>query len=187
MAKNKLFADKATKCFTSLSPPQKLPGGISIINPYESNQVKSVIREFFTKFYNDNNERLFVIGINPGRFGGGLTGISFTDPVTLREKCGIENNLSTRKELSSMFIYRVIDVYGGVETFFSNVFLTALFPLAIIKDGKNYNYYDEKDLFLSLKQEIINSISTQIDFGARIDKAIVLGKKNAKFFLYFLD
>lgn len=118
MAKTKSFADKAIKYFTSLSPAEKLPAGISIINPYKTIPVKTIVKQFFKKFYSDKRERLFVIGINPGRFGGGLTGISFTDPVALREKCRIENDLGTRKELSSIFIYKVIESISNTEKFF---------------------------------------------------------------------
>lgn len=183
MASNKTFGGRAITYFMSLNQPTKLPRGIKIINPYQSQKVKSVVKEFYSKYYNDNNERLFVIGINPGRFGGGLTGISFTDPVALKDRCGIKNNFSTRMELSSIFVYKVIDRFGGVDNFFSKVFLTALYPLAIIKNGKNYNYYDDKKLYQSLKQEIIKSVSSQIDFGAERKIAIILGKKNAEYFL----
>jgi hypothetical protein len=183
MVRNQTFGEKAATYFISLYGPLKLAGGIETINPYRSQEVKSVVREFFCKFYNDNNERLFVIGINPGRFGGGLTGISFTDPVALRERCKIENDLGTRKELSSIFIYRIIEEFGGVEKFFSKAFLTALYPLAIIKNGKNYNYYDGKSLLKLLKEEIVKSFSKQIGLGARRDKAVILGKKNAEFFM----
>ena len=125
-----------------------------------------------------------MIGINPGRFGGGLTGIAFTDPVALRENCGIENNLGNRKELSSKFIYTVAEIFGGADMFFSRVFLTALYPFAIIKDGKNYNYYDEKSLANTLKDEIVKTVKSQIEFGARKDFAILLGKKNAEHFFH---
>ncbi len=183
MASNNTFGERVITYFNSLNKSQKLPGGVKIINPYNSQKVKSIVREFFCKFYNDNNERLFVIGINPGRFGGGLTGISFTDPVALRERCKIENDLGTRKELSSIFVYRIIERFGGVEKFFSKAFLTALYPLAIIKDGKNYNYYDGKSLFILLREEIIKSFSKQIRLGSRRDKAVILGKKNADYFM----
>jgi len=183
MASNNTFGERVIKYFNSLNKSRKLPGGVKIINPYNSQKVKSIVREFFCKFYNDNNDRLFVIGINPGRFGGGLTGISFTDPVALRERCKIENDLGTRKELSSKFVYRIIERFGGVEKFFSKAFLTALYPLAIIKDGKNYNYYDGKSLSILLREEIIKSFSKQIGLGSRRDKAVILGKRNAEFFM----
>lgn len=176
------FASKAIKCFSNLNPQKKRIGGVEIINPWAKAEVKDVINRYFNKFYNDNDKRIFALGINPGRFGGGLTGISFTDPVALRESCGIENDLGDRKELSSKFIYKVVEEFGGAQKFFSRVFLTALYPFAIIKDGKNYNYYDEKSLAEKLKPEIIRTIKSQIAFGARRDVAILLGKKNAEYF-----
>jgi len=176
------FADKAIRYFNELNAPNIKLGVVELMNPYGSIQVKSVVKKFYNKFYNDYGSRIFIFGINPGRFGGGLTGISFTDPVALREKCCIENTLGERKELSSKFIYSLVEEFGGPKKFFSKVFLTALYPFAIIKDGKNYNYYDEKPLAEKLKSEIVKTIKTQIEFGARRDVAILLGKKNAKCF-----
>jgi hypothetical protein len=176
------FAKKAIKYFSSPNPQKKKLQGVEIMNPYASPGVKEVVEEFYNKFYNDDKKRLYVFGINPGRFGGGLTGISFTDPVALRESCGIENNLGERKELSSKFVYTVVEVFGGTKKFFSKVYLTALYPFAITKDGKNYNYYDDKFLAEKLKAEIVNTIKSQLEFGARRDVAILLGKKNADYF-----
>lgn len=176
------FAEKAIKYFTGLKTPELNFNQAKLLNPYSSKEVKEVVRKFFRKFYDDNKERIFIIGINPGRFGGGLTGISFTDPVALREQCGIENNLGNQKELSSKFIYSVANRFGGVEKFFSKVFLTALYPFALLKKGKNYNYYDDKVLAEYLKSEIVKNIKSQIKFGANRDLAILLGKKNAAYF-----
>ena len=119
------FAEKTIKYFTDLKPKKFKFGDVELINPYANAEVKNVVKLFYKKFYNDNHKRIFALGINPGRFGGGLTGISFTDPVALRENCGIENDLGDRKELSSKFIYTVIENFGGAQKFFSNVFLTA--------------------------------------------------------------
>ena len=176
------FSSKAIKYFSSLDPQRKRFNNVELINPYSSEGVRNVVIKFYNKFYNDDNQRIFVFGINPGRFGGGLTGISFTDPVALRESCNIDNRFGKRKELSSKFIYAVADEFGGTRKFFSKVFLTALYPFAIIKDGKNYNYYDDKSLAEKLKPKIIETIKSQIEFGARRDVAILLGKKNAKYF-----
>lgn len=176
------FSTKATKYFCNLKISNLNVSGVDLINTYESSNVRELIKTFFSRFYNDNQERLFVIGINPGRFGGGLTGIAFTDPVALREHCGIENELNNRKELSSKFIYLVVEKIGGVDSFFSKVFLTALYPFAIIKDGKNYNYYDDKSLATMLMPDIVRNIQKQIRFGSRRDSVILLGKKNADFF-----
>jgi hypothetical protein len=176
------FSTKAANYFLNLKTPNKILKGINVINPYESGEVRKIVNEFFTKFYSDNKERLFMIGINPGRFGGGLTGISFTDPVALREYCGIQNNLGSKTELSSKFIYEMIAALGGAEKFFSKVFMTALFPLALTQNGNNFNYYDDKELFNSLKPEIKKSLETQIRFGSKKEKVLILGKKNAEYF-----
>ena len=176
------FSSKATKYFCNLKTPHIKSSGVEVINPYEKDDVKEIVKNFYTKFYNDQNERLFIIGINPGRFGGGLTGIAFTDPVALREHCRIENTFGDRKELSSKFVYTVINQFGGVKKFFSGVFLTALYPFAIIKNKKNYNYYDEKSLSDLLRLDMVQNIREQIKFGGRRDYAILLGKKNADYF-----
>jgi len=191
------FADKAINYFFSLRKPIKIQKGIGLINPYEKKEVQNIVKLFYQKYFNDNNKRRYIFGINPGRFGGGLTGISFTDPVALKEYCGIKNDLGNQKELSSKFIYRMIEEYArllsepgsesGVKKFYSEFFLSALFPFALIKDGKNYNYYDTKALAKSLKSEIIKSIKSQIEFGAKRDFAIILGKKNADYFSLLND
>ena len=177
----KTFADKAINYFTNISKPKPLPDGVDLMNPYSKEDVKLVINKFFNKYFNDAEKRTFIIGINPGRFGGGLTGISFTDPIALKEVCGIENKLGNQKELSSKFVYKFINAYGGPAKFYSNCFLTALFPLAIIKDGKNFNYYDTEILYKTLKPSIVESLRKQVKIGAKREFAICLGKKNAKY------
>lgn len=176
------FADKAIKYFCGLATSDLNSGETQLLNPYLSDDVRDVIKKFYRKFYNDDNERIFIVGINPGRFGGGLTGISFTDPVALQEFCGIKNNLGYQKELSSKFIYSVALRFGGVDKFFSKVFLTALYPLALIKNGKNFNYYDDKTVADILKPDIVRNLKAQIQFGARRDIVVLLGKKNAEYF-----
>lgn len=175
------FADKAISYFIKLKVPTRLPSEVQILNPYENDNVKSAVKEFYQKFYNDERKRVYILGINPGRFGGGLTGISFTDPVALRKYCGVDNQLGNKEELSSKFIYEVINHFGGVKKFFLNFFLSAIYPLALIKDEKNYNYYDDKKIFLFLKSHLISSLKKQIKFGADRRIVICLGKKNAKY------
>lgn len=172
------FAEKAIKYFTSLKAPVNLPSGIEIANPYESIDVKRIIKKFFEKYFNDYNERIFIFGINPGRFGGGLTGISFTDPVVLKEECGIENNLGSQRELSSKFIYKFINKLGGAEKFYKKYYITALYPLALLKEGKNYNYYDNTVLYNILRPYIIDALKKQIAFGMDRKFTVSLGKRN---------
>jgi Uracil DNA glycosylase superfamily len=178
------FGEKAVKFYFNLSEPARLPEKIKIINPYKNKTVREITYKFFKKFFNDKNERLFIFGINPGRFGGGMTGINFTDPAALKEFCGIENNLEKRRELSSQFVYEFINTFGGPEKFYSKFFISAIYPLAILKEGKNYNFYDDKKIYSYLKPLIISYIKEQIKFGAKKELAVSLGKKN---FLYLKE
>ena len=147
------FGKNTIDFYLNLEKPANLPVKIEIINPYENETVRKLARDFYTRFYNDKNKRLYIFGINPGRFGGGMTGINFTDPVALREFCGIENNLGNKRELSSQFIYEFINTYGGAEKFYSKFFISAIYPLAILKDGKNFNYYDDQKIYLHLREK----------------------------------
>lgn len=177
------FAEKAIKFFAELNIHTSFPKGVEMMNPYKDEQVVSVVREFFYKYYDDKNKRIGIFGINPGRFGAGITGIAFTDPVNLQQKCGIENKMQQKHELSSLFIYEMIEAYGGVEQFNDQFFLTAVCPLGFVKDGKNLNYYDQKDLQSALENFIVENIRDQIGLGLKTDKCLCLGEgKNYKYF-----
>jgi hypothetical protein len=176
-----LFSQKAVKYFAQLKSPSPLHENINVLNPYSDKDVRRIVNEFYHKFFKDANERTFILGINPGRFGGGITGIAFTDPVALQEYCGIRNNFIKKRELSSKFVYSFIEDYGGVNKFFSKFFISAVYPLALLKDGKNYNYYDSSTLYRSLKPHILSSLKAQIKLGAKEDIVICLGKKNANY------
>jgi hypothetical protein len=153
------------------------------MNPYEEPTVRQIVDAFYTKFYSDTNPRVFVLGINPGRFGAGVTGISFTTPQNLRRYCGIENDLRDTPELSSRFIYQTIEALGGAQEFYGRFFLTSLFPLALTKDGrnggpKNYNFYDDRVTTQTLWPAITETVRTQLTFGADQRVAVCLGRKN---------
>ena len=122
------------------------------------------------------------MGINPGRFGAGITGITFTDPVRLEDICGIRNPFHKKQELSSVFIYDLIEAFGGVQAFYSSWFLSAVSPLGFKRDGKNLNYYDEKVLQETLTPFILDKINQHISMGFSTDEVICLGEgKNYKF------
>ncbi len=172
------FASRAINFFLNFTPHSGLPKNIQTMNPYETEEVKNIIIEFYKKYFDDNHNRILALGINPGRFGGGITGISFTDPIALEKYCGIKNSFDKKKEISSEFIYSFISKFGGTERFYSKYFISALYPLALIKDGLNYNYYDEKKLYKILKPAIVESIKAHIEFGTRTNLVICLGRKN---------
>ncbi|MEO7925589.1 MAG: uracil-DNA glycosylase family protein [Saprospiraceae bacterium] len=130
---------------------------------------------FYTTYYQDDRKRIFILGINPGRFGAGITGVPFTDPIRL-EAIGIQNSFQKRTELSSVFIYDMINACGGPDHFYSDFYFASLSPLGFVKDGKNYNYYDERLLSDAVRPFIIKNIETQIGFGADLSKVYCLGQ-----------
>lgn len=176
------FADQIVRFFTSLKLRIHLPRGIAVMNPYKDPGVMKALNAFYTRYYSDNQQRIPLIGINPGRFGGGVTGISFTDPVNLEYVCGIPNPFTKRIELSSTFIYRVIQRYGPVEVFFHQFFLTAICPLGFMKNGRNYNYYDDKHLADTLRPFIKATFKRQHAICGHPEVAVCLGEgKNFQF------
>jgi len=178
----KTFADRAIHFYSNLLIKTSLPAGSEILNPYENQAVKDIVRAFFTRFFDDQQDRVVLLGINPGRFGAGITGITFTDPIRLEEDCQIPNGFEKRAELSSRFIYDVISSYGGSQAFYQRFFLSAVSPLGFVREGKNLNYYDERDLEKALGDFIESTLRDQLDLGIRRDKAICLGEgKNIKY------
>ena len=176
------FSEKAVSFLSSLD--LTLPSSLctQVLNPYRNDETMDCVTQFYTKYFSDHRRRIFIFGINPGRFGGGITGISFTDPVALREKCGIENSLGNKRELSSEFIYKVIDAYGGVSSFYRDFFISAVCPLGFVKATTNCNYYDDKNLQEAVTPFIRKTFQQQIEIGARNDALIVVGAdKNRKF------
>lgn len=138
--------------------------------------------QFFNKFYHDNNPRHFIFGINPGRFGSGITGVGFTDAAHLESHCNIPNTFSKRIETSAEFIYKVIDAYGGSAKFYKDFYITAVSPVGFTKKGNNYNYYDDKELSQKLEPFIINNIRSQLQFGQKNRDIICIGQgKNLQY------
>lgn len=168
------FADRALSFLLGLNFPARLPKGVAVMNPYQEPEVRHIVTEFFQRFYSDNNPRVYLWGINPGRLGGGVTGLPFTDPVALRESLQITHTLTGRREPSSEFIYRVIEKFGGVEEFYSRFYLTSLSPLGFTQAGLNANFYDDAALQKSAMPFIIESMHTQLSFGARRTTAVCL-------------
>lgn len=169
------FASRAVRFYESLEPP-RVPRDVGVMNPYADRRARQLVRDFLRRFFADNDERLFVFGINPGRFGAGITGVTFTDPVALTDFCSVPNHLPRRRELSSIFIYDFIERFGGARTFYRSCFLTAVSPLGFTRAGKNVNYYDRADLVAAVTPFIVETMTRQLALGARRDHAIVLGK-----------
>jgi len=182
------FADRVIQFNNRLAFKGKLPPGIRIMNPFrEDGQVKALAAAFYQKFYNDRQKRHIILGINPGRFGGGITGIPFTDPKRLVEKCGIAYHGKPAHEPSSVFIYEMIDAFGGPEVFYKKFYINSICPLGFVAqkaDGKevNYNYYDSTQLMAAVAGFIDENIRKQIALGVDTDLVFCFGTgKNEKF------
>ena len=175
------FADKIIDYNLNLTLDVTLPEHICVMNPYQDPSVRSVTEEFYRKFYNDSHPRRLIMGINPGRFGAGVTGIPFTDSVRLKEKCGILSDvIPETKELSSVFVYEVIKAYGGVEAFYSDFYINSVCPLGFTKQNErgkhvNYNYYDSPALTEVVYDYIVKNIETLLKMGFEGDNCFCLG------------
>jgi len=184
----KTFADKVIKFNKCLDFQGMLPKGIKIMNPFKGNEkIISISSSFYKKYYNDNNPRHLILGINPGRFGAGVTGVPFTDTKRLRDKCGLKYSGKETHEPSSVFVYEVIESYGGIEKFYNAFYINSVCPLGFTISNakgrqKNYNYYDSKELTAAVSDFIVNSIKKQIGFGIETDICYCFGTgKNEKF------
>ena len=182
----KTFADKIIAFNKQLNYSGELPDNFQVLNPYLSNpETLDVMQQFYHKYYNDNNKRKFIIGINPSRHGAGVTGVPFTDTKRLESVCGIKMESAHTHEISSVFIYDLIEEYGGAKKFYEQFYINSPFPLAIIQKNKsgnwiNANYYDDVELFKMVKDFMIDSLKKHISLGLA-DEVFVLGKKNATF------
>ena len=170
------FAKKILSFFETVDLIVNLPEGIEVMNPFKDKNTFGLCNKFYHKYYNDNSKRHLIVGINPGRFGGGITGIPFTDPIRLQKICGIENEFPKKQELSSVFIYEMIHALGGLENFYSKFYFSSVSPLGFTKDGKNLNYYDDKNLQNSIKDFVIDCMEKQLRFGIKGDTAFCLGE-----------
>ena len=177
------FADRLLRFLTEFPLPETLPAGLQALSPFREPAVQALLSSFVQKFYADNEPRVAVLGINPGRLGMGRTGVAFTDPTALTEFCGIAHDLPRlRPELSTQFVYKVIMALGGPAEFYRHFYLASVYPLVLLREGLNYNYYDSPALIKSLWADMRLSLRQQVqDVGLRTDVAVSLGKRNGKF------
>lgn len=117
-----VYAKHILSFLKGLCLESKLPAGVNVMNPYQNDVAFNLCEKFYKKYYNDTSQRTIILGINPGRFGAGLTGIPFTDPVKLEHECGIKNDLPKKRELSADFIYQMIHAYGGIQKFYNRFY-----------------------------------------------------------------
>src|SRR5438046_8428437 len=138
------LAKKILSFLKNLELEVELPPGVEIMNPFRDLATFELCKKFYRKYYSDNKPRYLILGINPGRFGGGVTGIPFTDPIRLQNDCEIENPWAKKQELSSVYMYEMINAFGGPRAFYEKFYITAISPLGFTKNNKNLNYYDDQ-------------------------------------------
>lgn len=185
------FADQILQFIHNLSLEHvELPEGIRAMNPYKgegSEVIQRVAKEFYHKYYSDQQPRRLILGINPGRLGAGATGIPFTDTKRLEEVCDIAIPEFSTHEPSSVFVYELIAAYGGPTAFYRDYFISSICPLGFVKQNKNgrwvnYNYYDSKKTERLLTPFMLEELHKQLQFGIQQDFVAVLGAgKNYEF------
>lgn len=181
------FGNKVINFNEELNFLEALPEGFQVLNPYIDNpETMEVMRQFYQKFYSDSQTRKFIVGINPSRHGAGVTGVPFTDTKRLESVCGIKMESAHTHEISSVFMYDMIQQFGGATAFYKQFYINSPFPLAIVRKTKegnwlNANYYDDNNLFEMVKDFMILTLKKHISLGLDTSEVYVLGKKNAIF------
>lgn len=176
------FGQKVIDFNASLRFDMPLPKGVSIMNPFLASECAiPASHAFYNKYYSDHNNRRAILGINPGRFGAGITGIPFTDPKRLAEFCDIHiEACPNAHEPSSLFVYEVIEAWGGLREFYDKWYINSICPLGFVTEGKNgretnYNYYDSAELTRTALPFIVDCVRRQIAMGLERDVCFCLG------------
>ncbi len=187
-----MLADRLLQHVLSFSLSEvALPKGIGVLDPFRgenATEVRRIVEFFHRTYYNDDRQRVLMLGINPGRLGAGSTGLPFTDTKRCESDLGIPVSGLRTHEPSSDFFYRMIRAAGGADAFYSTVYVHSICPLGFVKEhlGKgpvNINYYDDKALELAVTPFVEDWLRTLIGCGMRTDVVLCLGTgKNAAYF-----
>lgn len=170
-----MWRQRLWEYYTNTREP-KLPAGYGCMNPYAAPEALGFLQEFLHRFYDDTEPRTLFLGINPGRFGAGLTGISFTDPLRRSQVLGIAHAMPLRAELSSEFVYDVIAALGGPEAFFGRVFIGSVYPLALLKGTNNINYYELPKWKTSFWPQVEPPLTDLCFMPWATDRVVVIGR-----------
>ena len=182
------FSKQILDFYFSLSSKPPLPKGVKAIYPFDNPETKRLMQTFFNKYYDDKNPRTYLVGINPGRLGSGITGIGFADAYHLEKYCDMPNSFDKRVEISAAFMFEVMEAYGGVEKFYKDFFFTTVMPLGLLKNDKNYNYYDDLETQSALEPFIKETLLKQMSFPEAKPNIICVGQgKNLKYLKAFND
>lgn len=182
MKKSVLFSEQVLAFYDNLKPPAPMPRGFQVLYPFSDPGVKAVMQTFYQKYFHDTHPRILLLGINPGRFGAGVTGVNFTAPRQLREHCGIAHPLGDQSELSAEFIYKMIEACGGPDFFYRRFYIGAVSPLGYIHKGINTNYYDHPLLQQRVTPFMLDCIRQQLRMHVSRKTCVCIGEgKNYAF------
>ena len=179
MNKKQYTADKIIEFDKYLSSVKiDVADGYKLINLFNSdlkNQTAQVIQSFYHKFYDDTKKRRMILGSSPARRGSAITGVPFEDAAHLQNQTGIYIDNFYVNKSSSNFLYDVIEMYGGTEKFYNDFYMNFVCPLGITKvnsNGRevNCNYYENKNLLMSLYDFIVETLTMQVEFN--IDRSV---------------
>lgn len=173
-------ADQLIYFLFSLRLDIPLPAGIHVMNPYLDPHIREVVSKFYHTYYPDTNQRKIILAINPGRLGAGATGIPFTDTKRLRDVCGIDSSIPETHEPSSVFVYDVIDAYGGPVKFYEEFFIGSVSPLGFLRENElgnlvNFNYYDEPPFTTLVTPFIISELRRLLTINLNRETCICWG------------
>jgi len=175
-------------------PPKEK--NIEVLNPFRKspeNHVLKIIDVFYHKYYSDNKKRKLILGINPGRLGAGATGIPFTDTKRLNKNCKIKFEKFSLHEPSSVFIYEMIEAFGGPKNFYRQYYISSVCPIGFATKNKkgnlvNFNYYDDPKFAKKITPYILRKLKEQLAFGLDAEVVYCLGSgKNFNFLKRFND
>jgi hypothetical protein len=169
------FGRQMMQFYDALQAPE-LPSDILPLLPFKEESVRLFMKQFYHQYFSDSNPRVLLFGINPGRLGAGVTGIGFTDPIRLQEVCGITHNLDLKPEPSSVFVYNMIEAFGGPEHFYRHFHFTSVSPVGYVSNGVNVNYYETTELRNATEAFIVESIKKQIHMPVNRKVAFSVGK-----------
>jgi len=177
------FAHRLLHFLQHFPLPGPLPVEVQALSPYQDTAVYTLLAQFAEQYYAGEQPRVAVLGINPGRLGNGRTGIAFTDPAALTLHCGIRHELPLKQpELSSQFIYKAISELGGPTEFYRHFYLGSIYPLVLLREGRNYNYYDSPAVTRALWDDMRQSLRQLVqEVSVRTDVVVCLGRRNATF------
>ena len=184
---NSSIAEDIIHFNSSLRLDIALPESIRVMNPFKDSEASAVSAAFYRKYYNDPSPRRLILAINPGRFGAGVTGIPFTDTVRLEKACGIKHKIHPTHEPSSVFVYEMIEAFGGPVKFYKEFYITSVCLLGFVKENEkgrevNFNYYDSVELEKAVTPYIVENLNRQLGFNLEATRCICWGSgKNYRF------